>query len=143
MLTSQLQQRIARQIFIGYLSLISLTLILYLFSGMLSDELTSLLTTLSAISALYVAPLFKFFSQSLQSQPEASSLITQVDDGLSVKLMKLVIPCHFILVSLLIVTKSLNMLTFKDMNIFLGFIETTFGTYMGFVLIALFKVEKV
>ena len=143
MLTSQLQQRIAWQIFIGYLSLISLTLILYAFSGMLSDELTSLLSTLSAISALYVAPLFKFFSQSLQSEPVNPLPAGQINDGLSVKLIKLVIPCHFILVSGLIVAKSLNVLTFKEMNIFLGFIETTFGTYMSFVLVALFKVDKV
>ena len=142
MFTVELQQRIARQIFIGYLSLISLTLILYAFVGMLGDELTSLLSTLSAISALYVAPLFKFFGQSLTSQEAPPASSSQINNGLSIKLIKLIIPFHFIVVGTLIIFKCLNILSFKEMNIFLGFIETTFGTYMSFVLVALFRMEK-
>ncbi|GAB3169702.1 hypothetical protein [Telluribacter humicola] len=146
MLVSQLQQRIARQIVLGYLSLIILTIILYSFAGIIDDELTSLLTTLSAISALYVAPLFQFFSQNLRNTevevPIPVSPALQGSNNLAVRLIKLVIPAHFVLVGILIFIKSLNIISFKEMNIFLGFIETTFGSYMSFVIVALFKLEK-
>ncbi|WP_247236409.1 hypothetical protein [Telluribacter sp. SYSU D00476] len=144
MLISQLQQRIAKQIVLGYLSLIVLTIVLYTFAGIIDDELTSLLTTLSAISALYIAPLFQFFSQSLRSVdvPAPAPPPLPDTDNLAVRLVKLVIPAHFILVGTLIFIKALNLISFKEMNIFLGFIETTFGTYMSFVVVALFKLEK-
>lgn len=146
MLISQLQQRIAKQIVLGYLSLIVLTIVLYTFAGIIDDELTSLLTTLSAISALYIAPLFQFFGQSLRNVnvPVPASVPPSLphSDNLAVRLVKLVIPAHFIMVGTLIFIKALNVISFKEMNIFLGFIETTFGTYMSFVVVSLFKLEK-
>ncbi len=138
---NQLQQRISIQIITGYGSLILLTILLYAFSGIIDDELISILTTLSAISALYVAPLFQFFSEGLK-RVEKTVINAEISNTFSVKLIKLIIPAHFVIVGGLIFIKSLNILSFKEMNLFLGFIETTFGAYMGYIITSLFKLKE-
>ena len=141
MLISDLQQRISKQILIGYGFLILLTIILHAFSNFLiDDELTSILTTLASISALYVAPLFRFFSRGLRG--EEKSPPSEINETFFIKLINLVIPAHFVIVGILIFIKSINIISFKEMNLFLGFIETTFGAYMSFVIISLFNLNE-
>lgn len=142
MTSNQLQERVIRQIFIGYLSLICLTLILYTLNGIIDEELASLLTTLSSLSALYVAPAFQFFSQGINNFEESISPSLPKKDNFSIKLIKLLIPLHFIIVALFILCKAFNIISFKELTLFLGFIETTFGTYMGFMIIEVFKMKK-
>ncbi|WP_273211058.1 hypothetical protein [Runella zeae] len=140
MALNQIQKQIALRMSIGYALLFFLTIILYFFDGMVEDELISILTTLSSISSLYIAPLIKYLSKDITNTK--IEFIKIETNNWKIKLINHIISAHFGVFALFVLLKSLNICSFKEMSIFLLFLETTFGAYMGIVLLELFQLEK-
>lgn len=91
---------------------------------------------LAPVTALYGGAVFRFLGRSIiepnlnvQNSTPISSLVKWLVNG------------HFIIVLSLITLKALapNILNFQDMTMFLTFVESALGVYMGNIILALFE----
>jgi hypothetical protein len=137
--TAQLspRSRIARQILVYHFALIGASCIFYILRGFDLEEFTSLMGILAPVTALYGGAVFRFIGRSItepsvngpNGAPPVSSLVKWLVNG------------HFIIVLGLISLKALapNILNFQDMTMFLTFVESALGVYMGNIILALFE----
>lgn len=128
--------RIARLILVYHFALIGVSCIFYILRGFDFEEFTSLMGILAPVTALYGGAVFRFLGRSItepnlnvQSNAPISSLVKWLVNG------------HFIIVLSLISLKALapNILNFQDMTMFLTFVESALGVYMGNIILALFE----
>jgi hypothetical protein len=56
--------------------------------------------------------------------------------------IKWIIPLHFFFILGIISLKAFTFITFKEMNIFLLLIEVVLGGYIGYIITAVFNLEK-
>lgn len=131
--------RIARLILIYHFVLIGAACIFYILRGFDFEEFTSLMGVLAPVTALYGGAVFRFLGRSI-TEP---ALATQNDAPIS-SLVKWLVNGHFIIVLTLISLKALapNILNFQDMTMFLTFVESALGVYMGNIILALFENRK-
>lgn len=131
--------RIARQILIYHFLLISTSCVLYLMRGFDFEEFTSLIGILAPITALYGGAVFRYIGRSItepnlngQNNAPINSLVNWLVNG------------HFVIVLALITLKAFapNILNFQDMTVFLTFVESALGVYMGNLILALFEGKK-
>jgi hypothetical protein len=130
------RMRIARLILIYHFILLAAACVYYLLRGFDLEEFTSLIGILGPITALYGGAVFRFIGRTI-TEPGASN-------GSSIpvnNLVKLLVHGHFAIVLLLISTKALapNILNFQDMTMFLTFVESAIGVYMGSIILGLFE----
>lgn len=128
--------RIARLILIYHFALIAVSCIFYILRGFDFEEFTSLMGILAPVTALYGGAVFRFLGRSI-TEP---NLNTQNGAPIS-SLVKWLVNGHFIVVLSLITLKALapNILNFQDMTMFLTFVESALGVYMGNIILALFE----
>jgi hypothetical protein len=128
--------RIARLILIYHFALIAVSCIFYILRGFDFEEFTSLMGILAPVTALYGGAVFRFLGRSI-TEP---TLNTQNGAPIS-SLVKWLVNGHFIVVLSLITLKALapNILNFQDMTMFLTFVESALGVYMGNIILALFE----
>jgi hypothetical protein len=128
--------RIARLILIYHFTLIVASSIFYILRGFDFEEFTSLIGILGPVTALYGGAVFRYIGRSItdpvlnaQSAAPVSSLVKWLVNG------------HFAIVMLLITVKAFapNILNFQDMTMFLTFVESAIGVYMGNIILALFE----
>lgn len=128
--------RIARLILVYHFALIGVSCIFYILRGFDFEEFTSLMGVLAPVTALYGGAVFRFLGRSIteinpttQNSAPISSLVKWLVNG------------HFIIVLSLITLKALapNILNFQDMTMFLTFVESALGVYMGNIILALFE----
>ncbi len=128
--------RIARLILIYHFALIAVSCVFYILNGFTFTEFTSLMGVLGPVTALYGGAVFRFIGRSItepnlggQNAYPISSLVKWLVNG------------HFIVVLTLISLKALtpNLLNFRDMTMFLTFVESAVGVYMGNIILALFE----
>lgn len=128
--------RIARQILFYHFLLIAVSCVFYILRGFDIEEFTSLMGILAPVTALYGGAVFRFIGRSI-TEP------TQVpQNGAPISsLVKWLVNGHFIIVLTLISLKALapNILNFQDMTMFLTFVESALGIYMGNIILALFE----
>lgn len=133
--------RIARLILVYHFALIGAACIYYILRGFDFDEFTSLMGILAPVTALYGGAVFRFLGRSI-TEP---NLNAQSNAPIN-SLVKWLVHGHFIIVLGLISLKALapNILNFQDMTMFLTFVESALGVYMGNIILALFegKTEK-
>jgi hypothetical protein len=133
--------RIARLILVYHFALIAAACIYYVFRGFDLEEFTSLMGILGPITALYGGAVFRFIGRSI-TEP---TLETGNGNGVQVNnLVKWLVHGHFVTVMGLISLKAFapNILNFQDMTMFLTFVETALGVYMGNIILALFEGKK-
>ena len=136
---TQLRSRMAGQIIVFNTLLVVLTIVYYIAKGFDAEEFSSLLTLLTAVSAIYFGTLFQYIGNSLQAiVVHRNHPIPKV-----AQLIQWIVPVHFILIAGIISAKAFTQITFKEMNIFLGLIEAIFGTYVGYIITTLFNLEKI
>jgi len=128
--------RIARLILLYHFALIAVSCIFYILRGFDFEEFTSLMGILAPVTALYGGAVFRFLGRSI-TEP---NLNTQNGAPIS-SLVKWLVNGHFIIVLSLITLKALapNVLNFQDMTMFLTFVESALGVYMGNIILALFE----
>lgn len=128
--------RIARLILVYHFALIGASCIFYILRGFDFEEFTSLMGILAPVTALYGGAVFRFLGRSI-TEP---NLNTQNGAPIS-SLVKWLVNGHFIIVLSLISLKALapNILNFQDMTMFLTFVESALGVYMGNIILALFE----
>ncbi|GAB4494417.1 MAG: hypothetical protein OHK0019_20640 [Saprospiraceae bacterium] len=128
--------RIARLILVYHFVLIGASCIFYILRGFDFEEFTSLMGILAPVTALYGGAVFRFLGRSI-TEP---NLNTQNGAPIS-GLVKWLVNGHFIIVLTLISLKALapNILNFQDMTMFLTFVESALGVYMGNIILALFE----
>lgn len=131
--------RIARQILIYHFILIGASCVYYLLRGFDFEEFTSLMGVLAPITALYGGAVFRYIGRSI-TEPTLNTQDTTPISGL----VKWLVNGHFVTVMLLISLKALapDILNFQDMTMFLTFVESALGVYMGNIILALFEVKK-
>jgi hypothetical protein len=141
--TTQLppRTRIARLILVYHFALIGAACIYYILRGFDFEEFTSLMGILAPVTALYGGAVFRFLGRSI-TEPNLNA-----QNGTPINsLVKWLVHGHFIIVLGLISLKALapNILNFQDMTMFLTFVESALGVYMGNIILALFegKMEK-
>lgn len=141
--TTQLSPRvrIARLILVYHFALIGAACIYYILRGFDFEEFTSLMGILAPVTALYGGAVFRFLGRSI-TEPNLNA-----QNGTPINsLVKWLVHGHFIIVLGLISLKALapNILNFQDMTMFLTFVESALGVYMGNIILALFegKTEK-
>lgn len=136
--TTQLppRTRIARLILVYHFALIGAACVYYILRGFDFEEFTSLMGILAPVTALYGGAVFRFLGRSI-TEP---NLGDQNDAPIN-SLVKWLVHGHFIIVLSLISLKALapNILNFQDMTIFLTFVESALGIYMGNIILALFE----
>lgn len=131
--------RIARLILIYHFALIIVSSIYYILRGFDFEEFTSLMGVLAPITALYGGAVFRYLGRSI-TEPNFN-----LQNGAPVNsLVKWLVHGHFATVMLLISLKALapNVLNFQDMTMFLTFVESALGVYMGNIILALFEVKS-
>jgi len=128
--------RIARLILIYHFALIAVSSVYYILNGFTFAEFTSLIGVLGPVTALYAGAVFRFIGRSI-TEP---NLNTQSGYPVS-SLVKWLVNGHFIVVLALISLKAFtpNILNFRDMTMFLTFVESAIGVYMGNIILALFE----
>lgn len=133
------RSRIARQILVYHFALIAVSCVFYILRGFDLEEFTSLMGILAPVTALYGGAVFRFLGRSItepnlttQNGPPVNSLVKWLVNG------------HFIIVLGLIALKALapNILNFQDMTMFLTFVESALGVYMGNIILALFEAKN-
>lgn len=131
--------RIARLILIYHFALIGVSCIFYILRGFDFEEFTSLMGILAPVTALYGGAVFRFLGRSI-TEPNLA-----VQNGTPINgLVKWLVNGHFAAVLTLITLKALapNVLNFQDMTMFLTFVESALGVYMGNIILALFEGGK-
>lgn len=128
--------RIARLILVYHFVLIGAAGIFYILRGFDFEEFTSLLGILAPVTALYGGAVFRFLGRSI-TEPNLNG---QNDAPIN-SLVKWLVHGHFAIVLGLITLKALapNILNFQDMTMFLTFVESALGVYMGSIILALFE----
>jgi hypothetical protein len=128
--------RIARLILIYHFTLIAFSCVYYILKGFLFEEFTSLMGVLAPVTALYGGAVFRFLGRSI-TEPNLSVQNDAPINGL----VKWLVHGHFVTVLSLISLKALapNILNFQDMTMFLTFVESAIGVYMGNIILALFE----
>lgn len=128
--------RIARLILIYHFVLIGAACVFYILKGFDFDEFTSLIGILAPVTALYGGAVFRFLGRSI-TEPNLNGQNDAPINGL----VKWLVNGHFAIVLSLISLKALapNILNFQDMTMFLTFVESALGVYMGNILLALFE----
>jgi hypothetical protein len=128
--------RIARLILIYHFVLIGASCIFYILRGFDFEEFTSLIGILAPITALYGGAVFRFLGRSI-TEPNLNTQNSTPINGL----IKWLVNGHFVIVLSLITVKALapNVLNFQDMTMFLTFVESALGVYMGNIILALFE----
>lgn len=128
--------RIARLILVYHFALIAVSCILYILRGFDFEEFTSLMGILAPVTALYGGAVFRFIGRSI-TEPNLNGQNGAPINGL----VKWLVNGHFVVVLLLITLKALapNVLNFQDMTMFLTFVESALGVYMGNIILALFE----
>jgi hypothetical protein len=131
--------RIARLILIYHFSLIAASSLFYILRGFDFEEFTSLMGILAPVTALYGGAVFRYIGRSITEPSLNINNSTPVSS-----LVKWLVNGHFAVVMLLITLKAFapNILNFQDMTMFLTFVESAIGVYMGNIILALFE-EKV
>lgn len=91
---------------------------------------------LGPVTALYGGAVFRFIGRSITEPNLAGQNAYPISS-----LVKWLVNGHFIIVLLLISLKALtpNLLNFRDMTMFLTFVESALGVYMGNIILALFE----
>ena len=128
--------RIARLILVYHFALIGISCVFYILRGFDFEEFTSLMGILAPVTALYGGAVFRFLGRSI-TEPNLN-----VQNGTPISsLVKWLVNGHFIIVFSLITLKALapNILNFQDMTMFLTFVESALGVYMGNIILALFE----
>lgn len=128
--------RIARLILIYHFALIGVSCVFYILRGFDFEEFTSLMGVLAPVTALYGGAVFRFLGRSITDPT------TNAQNGAPINsLVKWLVHGHFIIVLSLISLKALapNILNFQDMTMFLTFVESALGVYMGNIILALFE----
>jgi hypothetical protein len=128
--------KIARQILIYHFILIIASCVFYILRGFDFEEFTSLMGILAPVTALYGGAVFRFLGRSI-TEPNLTS-----QNGAPINaLVKWLVNGHFVAVLALISLKALapNVLNFQDMTMFLTFVESALGVYMGNIILALFE----
>ncbi|MDX2134137.1 MAG: hypothetical protein SFV52_05105 [Saprospiraceae bacterium] len=130
--------RIARLILIYHFALIGISSVYYILRGFDFEEFTTLIGILGPITALYGGAVFRFIGRSI-TDPHING---QSDQPIN-SLVKWLVHGHFAVVLTLISLKALtpNILNFQDMTMFLTFVESALGVYMGNIILALFGKE--
>jgi hypothetical protein len=128
--------RIARLILVYHFALIAVSCVLYILRGFDFEEFTSLMGILAPVTALYGGAVFRFIGRSI-TEPNLNGQNGAPINGL----VKWLVNGHFVVVLLLITLKALapNILNFQDMTMFLTFVESALGVYMGNIILALFE----
>ena len=128
--------RIARLILIYHFALIGVSSVFYILNGFTFAEFTSLMGILAPVTALYGGAVFRFIGRSI-TEPNLAGQNAYPISGL----VKWLVNGHFIIVLALISLKALtpNLLNFRDMTMFLTFVESALGVYMGNIILALFE----
>lgn len=127
--------RIARLILIYHFGLIVASSIFYILRGFDFEEFTALLGILGPVTALYGGAVFRYIGRSI-TEPNLQNGSAPVN-----ALVKWLVNGHFATVMVLISLKALapNILNFQDMTMFLTFVESAVGVYMGNIILALFE----
>ena len=128
--------RIARLILIYHFTLIAASSLFYILRGFDFEEFTSLIGILAPVTALYGGAVFRYIGRSI-TEPTLSGQNAAPVSGL----VKWLVNGHFAIVMLLITLKAFapNILNFQDMTMFLTFVESAIGIYMGNIMLALFE----
>ena len=137
---AQLRTTLGRQILIFNGLIIVMTIVYYFLGGFDTEELSSLLTLLTAVSAIYLGSLFKYLGGSIAKAEALDAPEPAAGPG---KLVLWIVPVHFMLLTGIISAKAFTQITFQEMNIFLGLVEAVFGSYLGVIISQVFNAKKV
>ncbi len=130
--------RIARLILLYHFTLIVASSVFYILRGFDFEEFTALLGILGPVTALYGGAVFRFIGRSI-TEPNLQNGSAPLNG-----LVKWLVHGHFATVMVLISLKALapNILNFQDMTMFLTFVESAVGVYMGNIILALFETKS-
>lgn len=140
---SKIRTKLGRQIIVLNSLLLVIIIIYYFLGGFDKEELTSLLTLLTAISTIYIGALFKYISGNLvEIVPEKTNGAEEKSEVVKGKIILWIVPIHFVLLFGIISAKAFAQINFQDMNIMLGLLEAFFGGSMGLVINQVFPAGK-
>jgi len=137
---TKLRNRISKFILISNAILFITIITLYLFSGFLPDEFTTLIALISPVTAVYIGALVKYAVENKNVIDGGKNEKTV--NKLYVTISYWSIPFHFVAIFLIVNFKAINLITFDDLKIAFSIVETFFGVYVGYIVSSLFKVDE-
>jgi len=137
---SKIRVKLAKQTLIYNLLLVLVTITYYILDAFDFGEFSGTIVLLTALAAIYMGALFKYIGASIQKCPKENE--EQKNQVPFSKFIQLIVPIHYIVVFIIITLKAIPLINYGEMNLFLGFIEATFGSYMGYIISAIFKIEE-
>lgn len=131
--------KLARLILYLNLSLIVIVVVFFSIGAFDFEEFSAIVSVLSAVTAVYFGALFQFLGSDLEKD-----LVNEEDDLSDDKsnLIRSLIVIHFMAIISLIFMKALTIINFQNLILLIGFIETSFGAFLGKFISFLFDNEK-
>lgn len=135
-----LRNKISRFIFISNGILFVLVIVYYILRGLDDEELTTLISLLAPISAVYMGAVIKY---AVSNKNVISKKKEKPVNQLYVTITSWAIPLHFGILLLAISAKALfNWINFQELKITFAIVESFFGAYIGIIVASLFKVDE-
>lgn len=138
--TAKIRNRLAKQIIIFNILLIFITIVYYILHGFDAEELSGIITLLTALAAIYIGVLSKYIGDSLKSI--SNDEIAKTSPSPFGRILQWIVPVHYLVVLAIISAKAFTLITYHEMNLFLGLLEASFGGYMGYIISAIFRTEN-
>ncbi len=145
-------ENIGKTVMYFHFTLLLLALLFYFFRGFDLQELIALFAVLAPVAALYGGVGFRLLSPRKEKPKRKSAGFQQKDNQAGDlpaiaphpavnKTISRLVYGHFILIALLISLKALapNILSFTELTVFLGLVESYFGVHLGSLLLDLFE----
>lgn len=136
---NDIRSKLAKQILFFNSLLILITIIYFFLHGFDIEEFSALITLLTSISAVYLGSLFKFFGKALKE--ETQKTYDESELPRAAKIVHWIVPANFVIVLLLISAKAFTIITYTEMTLVLGLVESSFGVYAGQIISELFNLS--
>lgn len=137
-LAPNIRGALGKKITFFHFSLLTVVITLFVFKGFDTEELITLISILGPVTGLYGAVAFKsMFNTSKNNAKREFQLNTS-----SIKQLNFLVTLHFFLIVLIILIKALfNLISFQELALLLGLIETYFGSHMGVIILNLYELK--
>lgn len=122
------KSKLSKRIIYSNVILILLVVILFPLKAFDFEEFSGIVSTLSAVTAIYFGTLFQYLGEEKKNEKVEQNEKIKTKKQ---KLLTTLVTVHFIILIVLIIMKALALINYQYLVLLIGFIETSFGGVLG------------
>src|SRR5690606_20884339 len=120
-----------------------LSIILFLANFLDFEDITTIISIIVPVSAVYIGSLFQFLGNSFIPPKNEDRIIKKLKVAQStINLLTGILLIHFLLLSGIILAKAIPLINVQEMTLFFTLVEGAFGTYIGYIINSLFNTNS-